>query len=434
MRSTPTWPTTEVALDPGQDPDCLRKQRLEALGRLASGVAHDFNNLLTVISGYSQLLLNRIGPQHEMREELLHILRASERAAAFSRQLLYFSSQPHGPAEVLDLNALVEEHARLLRPLIGDDIEVISELASDLPPIEASSGQILQILLNLAANARDAMPHGGQWILATSRGEQAAGSCTGDTPSSDDAGSRTEAPPSLPAVCSPRPPDAVQLTVRDTGCGMDEPTQARIFEPFFTTKPAGRGSGLGLATVAELVKQMGGHVHVSSAPGCGSTFTLSWPAAERLPTPVTVAVNAPTPLPFNETVLVVEDDARVRDILRKVLSLHGYTVLQASSGDQALALVRQHQRPIDLLISDVVMPRMSGQQLATQLKACLPRLRVLFVSGYSASMLERPDCPSWEEPPFLQKPFTPDILIRKIHEVLGKAAAQPQPVWGTARP
>jgi signal transduction histidine kinase len=415
-----------VAAPAPADADWRYAQKMEALGRLATGVAHDFNNLLTVISGYSQLLLQRLGAGHDGAEELRQIHRASERGAAFTRQLLKFGGKRESPPEVLDLNAVVADHARLLRPLVGENIELRTELAPDLPPVQASPGQLLQILLNLAANARDAMPQGGALTLATALatapaaapGPQVAGSWSGDTPlPPGDAGDRSKASPSLPATRAPAgPPPAaagrtrVVLCVSDTGCGMDEPVRARIFEPYFSTKSA--GLGLGLATVAELARELGGEVRADSRPGGGSTFTLALPAAAA---PQTAPTPADLPAGGCETVLLVEDAEPVRALVERVLAGQGFRVLAAAGGDEALALMRQGRGPVDLLITDVVMPGMGGQELADRLQAVRPGLRVLFVSGYGADLLGSEEAAGRA---FLPKPFTPNQLLRKAREVL----------------
>lgn len=440
MRKTPLQSLTEsdtvhdlspwdVTFHAPSEEERRQSQKMEALGRLASGVAHDFNNLLTVITGYSQLLLNRAGIQPEMRDELLQIQNASERASAFTRQLLAFGSKQNCTPEILDLNTVVVDQARMLRPLLGDDIELVTVLTPSLPPIEASAAQILQILLNLGANARDAMPHGGQLTLATASGgpltareDRAAGSDYDDAPTrSRHAGDRNDAPSKLPAVRSSRTPGAsVVLRVTDNGVGMEEHVRARVFEPFFSTKPTGRGTGLGLATVAELVRLMHGQITVESAPGRGTTFTISFPEARHesaapVALPPAVASSVGT-----ETILVVEDADYVRTLMHRVLTMNGYHVIQASSAQQALKLVAEQGATIDLVITDIVMPRMSGRQLVQRLQVQQPDLPFLYVSGYSANAVGADETDMSTEP-FLPKPFTPDMLLAKVRDLLASA-------------
>jgi two-component system cell cycle sensor histidine kinase/response regulator CckA len=410
------------------DAEGRQAHKMETLGRLACGLAHDFNNVLTVISGYSQLLLSRGGPRHEMRDELLQIQLASERAATFIRQLLCFSGTKDCQAQRVDLNGLVADQVRLLRPLIGDAIEVSTVLAEGLAGVEMSPAQLLQLLLNLAANARDAMPRGGHLILTTGAapsacrlGEPVAGRRSYDVSTTlGVAGNRAEESCALPAagaLPSAAEPE-VWLRVTDTGCGMDEHVKARVFEPFFTTKASGQGTGLGLAIVADLVKSMRGRVEVESEPGQGSSFTMYFPAAPPpQPAPVSTA-DAAGALKGSETILVVEDADYVRMLLERVLTMNGYTVLAASNGHQAIQLAERVTRPIDLLITDVVMPRMSGRQVVEALAAIQVRVRVLFVSGYTAHALDDPVARD-ESESFLQKPFTPDALLRKVREILG---------------
>jgi two-component system cell cycle sensor histidine kinase/response regulator CckA len=416
-------------------PEMDRRQthKLETLGRLTCGVAHDFNNLLTIISGYSQLLLARGGPGHEMRQELLQIQQATERAATFIRQLLYFSSKKDCRREPADLNALVTEHARTLQPLLGEGVELHLVLSDGLPAIEVNPGQLLQILLNLTANARDAMPHGGRLTLTTAlvskslqsqSGPRTAGSKIDGASSDLVAGGRAEATFGLPAVPVPSNGEAVEVLLRvsDTGCGMDQQVVARLFEPFFTTKPFGAGTGLGLVSVAENVKQMQGRIEVESAPGQGSAFTMLFPPAPGLQPSPTGLPDRYGALAGHETILVVEDAEYVRLLLERVLSMNGYTVLAAANGHDAIKLAEQAAHPIDLLITDVVMPRMSGKQVAEALAVLHYGIRVLYVSGYTATVLDEPVVLEDGEA-FLQKPFTPELLLLKVREVLGHAPA-----------
>jgi two-component system cell cycle sensor histidine kinase/response regulator CckA len=408
--------------------DRRQAQKMEALGRLASGIAHDFNNLLTVINGYSQMLLQRVGPRHELHDELEQIVHAGERAAAFTRQLLLFSSPQRRPEEPIDLNELVADNARMLGALVGDDIELRTVLAANLPPVAATPVQIMQMLLNLAANARDAMPQGGRLTLETARGGfpsapvrlRAAGSgCDDAPPPTGAAGARLERSAALPAVGGlTAPPSWVLLRVHDTGCGMDRYVQEHMFEPFFTTKSTGRGTGLGLATVADLVCQLHGYIEVASAPNQGSTFTIYLPQAAKeaaaLAGPLPTAQRAAS----QATLLLVEDTESVRSLMARVLAQQGYQVLTAASGAEALALVEQRQQPVDLLVSDVLMPRMSGQQLAEQLLVRWPGMPILFLSGCPVS--EHQTLPPGCRYGFLQKPFTPQLLLQEIHQILSR--------------
>jgi CheY-like chemotaxis protein len=387
---------------------------MEALGRLTSGLANEFNNLLTVISGYGQLLLSRAAAQPAMRDELLELLRTNEQAACLMRQLVSFSGQEECLAQVQDLNAVVADCARTLWMLVGEDVQLTTALTPGLPGVRMRRGQLWHILLHLATNARAAMPHGGKLILETAlgavdltRGEPTAGSNSDDCVLRGAAGDRKEPSSALPAVGTPR---AVILRVRDTGQGMSDCVKAHAFEPYFTTKPPNIGTGLGLATVADLVYKLAGQIVVDSQPGQGSTFTLSFPAVEPHAAPV-------TPHPGGPTVLLVEDDLGVRDLLSRILNSNGFNVLVATSGVEALVVADQAAGPIHLLVTDVVMPRLSGRQLAEHLLAQRPGLRVLFLSGYTASVL---DCPAGtgNHSAFLQKPFVPHELLAKVKEVL----------------
>ena len=433
LRTGLELPSSQPTLAPRDvdvaDGDRRQAQKMETLGRLACGVAHDFNNVLTVISGYSQLLLSRGGPGHDMREELLQIQLVSQRAAAFTRQLLCFSSTAGCRPERVDLSAVVTDHARLVRALIGDAIELRTYLARGLPAVELSKAQLLQILLNLAANARDAMPEGGQLILTTglalpprSLRARAAGRRGDDSLEAlGVAGGRSEESSALPATRAPEHGAAVEVVLRvtDTGCGMDDGVKARVFEPFFTTKAAGRGTGLGLATVADIVKSMHGRIEVDSEPGHGTSFSMYFPAAAPVQPATANAPDVGTTPKGSVTILVVEDADYVRMLLERVLAMNGYTVLAAANGFQAIKLAEQAGRPIDLLITDVVMPRMSGRQVVEALATIQAEVRVLFVSGYTASALEDPVARD-EREFFLQKPFTPETLLRKVREILSK--------------
>jgi two-component system cell cycle sensor histidine kinase/response regulator CckA len=370
-------------------------QKMEAVGRLAGGVAHDFNNLLTVINGYSEMVRDRLPPGDPARELVAEIARAGERAAGLTRQLLAFSRQQLVVPQVLDLNALVADTEKMLRRLIGEDVELAVDLEPDLGHVEADPGQIEQVLMNLAVNARDAMPQGGRLTIQTRN-------------------IRIDAAESRPGG---RPGPYVLLAVSDTGCGMSEGTQARLFEPFFTTKGPGRGTGLGLATVYGIVQQSGGHIDVESARGQGTTFRIYLPRVEAL-APTRKSHQGVRLRPGGrETVLLVEDEAAVRALVRVVLREGGYTVLEARHGVEALRLAEQHTGPIHLLLSDVVMPELGGRELADRLAALRPGLKILYLSGYTDDAVLRHGVQE-AEAALLQKPFTPDALALKVREVL----------------
>src|SRR5205809_352974 len=372
-------------------------QKMEAVGRLAGGVAHDFNNILTAITGHAELLLEALGLNYPRRADVDEIRRSAERAAGLTRQLLAFSRQQVLQPKVVDLNALVLDMDKLLRRLIGEDVELATVLDPTLGRVTADPGQLEQVIVNLAVNARDAMPQGGKLTLET-RNIDLDSSYTLEH-----------------SLVKPGP--YVQLTVSDSGIGMDEETQAHAFEPFFTTKPRGQGTGLGLAMVYGTVKQSGGFIWVYSEPGRGATFKIYLP---RVDTPTeAAALPAPAVQPARgpETVLLAEDEPAVRAIAQPALERHGYTVLPAATGAAALALAAQHAATIDLLLTDVVMPGMSGRDLADRLTAQRPGIRVLYISGYTDNAIVRH---GMLEPglAYLQKPFRPDALVRKVREVL----------------
>jgi hypothetical protein len=374
-------------------------QKMEAIGRLAGGIAHDFNNLLTAILGYSELLLNAITKHDPSRNDIEEIKRAAERATSLTNQLLAFSRKQVMQPKILDLNAVVAVMDKMLRRLIGEDIELITIFGPGLGRVSADPGQIEQVIMNLAVNARDAMPDGGKLTIETANVEF------------DEAYARERV-----AVIPGR---YIMLAMSDTGCGMDAETQSHLFEPFFTTKEPGKGTGLGLSTVYGIIKQSGGNIWVYSEPGSGTTFKIYLP---RVDSPLEstkrdhVAIEM---LHGSETVLLVEDEDIVRELACRVLQMYGYNVLAARSGMEALLICERHPIPIHLLVTDVVMPKMNGRELAKRLKALYPKMRVLFTSGYTGEAINRhgdlePDFS------FLQKPFTPDILVRKIRELLDK--------------
>src|SRR3989454_121056 len=369
----------------------LASQRLEAVGRLAGGVAHDFNNVLTAVLGSTELMILDTPPGAANREELEIIREAATHAQDLIRQLLAFSSRQALKPVVLDVNHLVKNVGKMLRRLIGENIELTTEPAPDVDSVCADPGQLEQVLVNLVVNARDAMPQGGRLTIATANLAVTEGAV-------------------------PVPPGRyVVLRVTDTGTGMDAATVERAFEPFFTTKPRGKGSGLGLATVYGIVRQSGGHVEVESVPGAGTTFRIYLPRVEDVAEQG--AASTATPARGVETVLVVEDDERVRTLARKALEQAGYRVLVAAGGKEALAAAEGHDGPIDLLMTDVVMPAMSGRTLTRRLTQRHPDLKVLYMSGYSDEDIAQHGV--FEAGiAFIKKPFTPSVLTKKLREVL----------------
>ncbi|HYT03775.1 MAG TPA: response regulator [Gemmatimonadales bacterium] len=377
----------------------VQAQKMEAVGRLAGGVAHDFNNLLTVIISYSDLVLADLPRDDPKWDDIDQIRKAGEAAAALTSQLLAFSRQQVLQPRVLDMNAVVATTQKLLERLIGEDVKLVTVLAPDLGKVKVDPGQLEQVIMNLAVNARDAMPNGGRLTIETANVEM------------DEAYVRGH-----PLARSGR---YVMLAVSDTGIGMDEATKARIFEPFFTTKEPGKGTGLGLATVYGIVQQSGGFLWVYSEPGHGTSFKTYFPQLDEA---AASGAARPVALPVprgRETVLLVEDAAAVRAVTRAVLERQGYTVLEAPNGEAALRLGAKHRGPIHLLLTDVVMPELSGRQLAEQLAALRPAMRVLYTSGYTDDAVFRHGVLE-AGIAYLQKPFTPDALARKVREVLDR--------------
>lgn len=371
-------------------------QKMEAVGRLAGGVAHDFNNLLTIITGYSQMMQRNLEPGSPMRAHVDAVLKSGERAAALTRQLLAFSRRQDFSPRTLDLNTVVGNTEKMLHRLIGEDIELRTVLAAGLGLVRGDHGQIEQVIMNLAVNARDAMPNGGKLTLETASVDL------------DEAYARGH----MPAEPGPY----VMLAVTDTGCGMDASTQAHIFEPFFTTKEPGKGTGLGLATVYGIVKQHGGNIWVYSEPGQGTAFKIYLPRVEVGAAKVEPLRASARELRGSETILVVEDEPDVRSLVVRLLRSMGYWVLEASRADEALMACLRHKGPIHLLLTDVVMPQMSGRDLLDRLRPLRPDVRVLFTSGYTEEALHRRVMES--DTAFLPKPFTEEILARKVREVL----------------
>jgi PAS domain S-box-containing protein len=375
----------------------LQAQKMESVGRLAGGVAHDFNNHLTVINGYCAMLLDEMGPADPLREPVDEILLAGQRAAALTRQLLAFSRKQVAEPRVISLNDVVAEARKMLSRLIGDDVEIITHLDAGLGSVVADSSQMNQVLMNLAINARDAMPDGGRIIMETMNTDLDAGYAA------QHAG--VEAGP------------YVLLSITDTGAGMTQEVVQHIFEPFFTTKDVGAGTGLGLSTVYGIVKQAGGWIWVYSEPGKGSTFKVYLPRAGGAPEPLPAPVSAAETLRGTETVLVVEDQPEVRKLTLAMLESQGYRLLEAASGSEALSLCERYPEPIHLLITDVVMPGMTGRELAMRLLALRPSLKTLYTSGYTANTIAHEGV---LDPgvAYLPKPFSPAQLAAKVREVL----------------
>jgi two-component system cell cycle sensor histidine kinase/response regulator CckA len=372
-------------------------QKLEAIGLLAGGVAHDFNNMLTAITGYSDFALAALDNERGVRRaDIEEIAKAAERAGALTSQLLAFSRKQILRLEVVDLNDVVGEMDKLLRRLIGEHIDVVTAFGAGLGRVKADRSQLEQVIVNLAVNARDAMPNGGKLVI--------------ETANADPDEIRAHAPELTPGP-------HILLTVSDTGCGMDAATQARIFEPFFTTKGRGQGTGLGLATVYGVVKQSGGHIEVESEPGIGTTYRIYLP---RVDEPVAASDETVEPAESatgSETVLLVEDEEIVRKLIRDTLRRSGYTVVEAEDGAEAMRICERREAPVDIVVTDVVMPNMTGPELVERLATVQPDVKVLYVSGYTdGHMAPRGQLDSSTE--LLMKPFTPNLLARKVRELL----------------
>lgn len=380
--------------------DQLRQaQKMEAIGRLAGGVAHDFNNVLAIINACREFLRDRIDSSGEASVYVDNIKKATERGALLTKQLLAFSRSSAVQPRILDLNERLKDISKLLRPLMGDDVEILVASKSPAAIVEADPGQLDQIVVNLAVNARDAMPRGGKFILET-----------GTVRFEEDFAHRHQ---TMPAG------KYVQLTASDTGFGMDEATMSRIFEPFFTTKEVGKGTGLGLATVYGIVKQSAGHILVYSEPGHGTTFKIYLPNADHKVGNGSKA-EAETVGPKREgtTILLVEDDEIMRGLTRQLLQEHGYTVFEANDGKSALEWVQSYQGQIDLLLTDVVMRRMSGPELVDRLNTTHPALKVVYMSGYTGELMAERDVLK-RGITLLEKPFTRTTLLNTIHTTLG---------------
>ena len=378
-------------------PQLTHAQKVEIIGVLASGIAHDFNNVLTVILGQAGLLLNELTPsQQRKRVEVIHD--AAERATTLTRKLLAFSRREVIQPRVFDLNVLIAELMKLLGRLIHEDIEVVTSLGAAPATIRADPGQIEQVIINLAINAQDAMPNGGRLTIET---------VTAEVDPAIGEGTRK-----------------LVLTVTDTGTGMTDDVKTHLFEAFFTTKEPGRGTGLGLATIHDIVKQSSGEIACQSQPGHGTVFTISLPLVEAEATPIRGRwVDGDLPQ-GNATILLVEDNGDIREIVRDVLTEQGYRVLEAPDGERALTLSRDHVGPIQLLLTDVVLPGMSGRKLAEELSAARPEAKALYMSGHTDDTILRKGALAGHLA-FLWKPFTPLQLASMVRETLNARAAGP---------
>ena len=388
-------------------------QKMEAIGRLAGGIAHDFNNLLMVISGYSEFLLDRLGPDQALRGPAKEISSAAERATSLTRQLLAFSRKQMLTPKVIDLNAVVTENLKMLTRLIGEDIDLVMIPGGELGPVKADPGQIEQVILNLAVNARDAMPQGGRLTIETANVML------------DEGYARLHAPV--------QPGDYTMLVITDTGIGMDAETQSHIFEPFFTTKGT-KGTGLGLSTVYGIVKQSGGYIWVYSEAGKGTSFKIYLPHVTAEEVAAVEKPAAPPPVPLEtarETILVVEDEMNLRRLTRQFLDNQGYTVLEAADGAEAVQICVAHQGIIHLLLTDVIMPGMNGRELAHRVSEIRPNMKVLYMSGYTENAIGHNGTLD-AGITLLQKPFTLHALKSKVREVLDQTTL-PQEVVMSAR-
>jgi PAS domain S-box-containing protein len=386
----------DITHDLALEAQLLQSQKMEGIGRLAGGVAHDFNNLLSVVLGSAEFALESLREDDPLREELLEIQKAGLRAASLTRQLLAFSRKQVLQPKPLQLNDVVGDLEKMLRRVLGEDIDLVQDLAEDLGQITADPGQIEQVIVNLAVNSRDAMPDGGKLTITTANVDFTAG--------------QTEAP----AGAAPGP--YVMVSVEDTGAGMDEETIARIFEPFFTTKEAGKGTGLGLSTVYGIVKQSGGVVDVASKPGAGTTFSVYLPR-EVACGPLVRSTAPATRLGGTETILVVEDDEAVRGLAKRILEAAGYTVLTAANGQEALYICERPGLTVHLVLTDVVMPEMSGRVFIEQLGKLRSELKVVYMSGYTDDAIVHHRVLD-SDAHFIGKPLTRVELMRKVRDAL----------------
>jgi len=379
----------------------LQAQKMEAIGQLTGGIAHDFNNLLSAILGYAEFALSTLGDNHPVSDDLLMIRKAGERAAALTRQLLVFSRRQVVRPVVLDVNLTIRELEKMLRRLIGENIDFVTLLPNGLGRVKADASQLEQVIVNLAVNARDAMPDGGRFAIETSNVDLG--------------------PSYARENLQVKPGPYIVISISDSGCGMDVAIKERIFEPFFTTKPEGKGTGLGLSTVYGIVKQSGGNVTVYSEPGKGTTFKVYLPRidqeAERAPEAPVFDV----PLAGTETILLVEDDDGVRTLTKRILGQRGYTVLESRTGDGAVRVSERYGLPIHLLLTDIVIPGLGGTEVAESIQRQRPDIRVMFMSGYTgtAALFQGP---VGRKALFVQKPFTPDTLCRQVRRALDAGA------------
>jgi signal transduction histidine kinase/ActR/RegA family two-component response regulator len=374
-----------------------QSQKVEAIGRLAGGVAHDFNNLLTVIKGYSQLTLAEMKAEDPFRENIEEIKKSADRASDLTRQLLAFSRRQIMEMKVLDLNTILQNLEKMLRRLIGEDIGLTFLSGDDLRRVKVDPGQIEQVIINLSVNARDAMPKGGKLTIETANAVL------------DEEYARKH--------IAVKPGRYVMVSVSDTGMGMTPEVRERVFEPFFTTKERGRGTGLGLSTVYGIVKQSGGNIWIYSEPDRGTTFKIYLPQVDEALEELREKVET-RELPRGiETVLIVEDDKEVRKLVARILENHGYKVLEASQGSEALPLSKEYKEQIHLMLADVVMPGLDGRELAERIKLLHPRMKVLYMSGYTENAITHHGILE-KGMNYIQKPFTVDALTRKVREVL----------------
>jgi nitrogen-specific signal transduction histidine kinase/CheY-like chemotaxis protein len=381
----------------GDSEEQLRQsQKLEAIGQLAGGVAHDFNNLLTVIGGYSSIILGKLSPDNPHRTSVEEIKKAGDRAGSLTRQLLAFSRKQILQPKILDLNVVVFDMDKMVRRLIGEHIDLVALIDPTLGKVKADPGQLEQVLLNLIVNARDAMPEGGKITIET-----------GNVLLSSEYAVRHA------AVAGPH----VTLAVSDTGCGIPADVRTHVFEPFFTTKGAGKGTGLGLATVYGIVKQSGGHVSLYSEVGTGTTFKIYLPRVDTVGVDGQITPAALSAPQGTETVLLVEDEDQVRKIVEAILEDQGYNVLSAANGEEAIQLAAHYYSEIHLVFTDVVMPQMSGRELAERLLRMRPQLKVLYMSGYTDDSIVRHGLLD-AKLNFIQKPFDSAAAARKVREVL----------------
>ncbi len=378
----------------------LQAQKMEAIGRLAGGVAHDFNNILATIIVYSDLLLHDLKEGDPLRNDVEEMRRAADRAASLTRQLLAVSRRQVLEPKVLNLNDIVNSMEQMLQRLIGEDIELVTALSPDLGNVRADSDQIGQVIMNLVVNSKDAMPGGGRLMIETSN------------VSPDDSYAREH--------MSVTPGPYVMLAVADTGCGMDENTKSKVFEPFFTTKEKGRGTGLGLSTVYGIIKQSGGNISVQSELGKGTTFKIYLPRVEEAVEVLAPPRESAESTRGSETVLVVEDDDPLRRLVVRILKSNGYNVLEARHGHDALQICGAYKGTIDLIVTDIIMPQMTGHELANRLTSMRPKLKVLYMSGYTDDTIGHLGILK-QNIHFVQKPFTSYSLLNKVREVLSSS-------------